>query len=327
MPVPITSASVPSLARLFDEALALVRNEFEQLDRNRQYRNAFARLMKPDPLERVPVLGTDARDLFVPVLHGVIGRAVPPGGHVLDLGGGDGRTFALLAPRLPETSVVSVIEPDPVFLRDYMDRLAAQPHLLPGAVLETTFEGIDHQPALPADGSIDLVLALHMLYFVPDPAAGLVRMARFLSPGGALCLVASAGTGGYTEQILAAFLAEGGDIGGSRGHPSAPVERERLLAGGIRNVLGDALPGIAFELDSSVQPSRMYGHTLADLIALAGVAELAEVPGTAKFAAAARLMRRNPEAVDLRIEDEGPRKGMWSVAHPQRVTIVRRRAH
>ena len=81
-----------------------------------------------------------------------------------------------------------------------------------------------------------------MLYFVPDPAAGLVRMARFLSPGGALYLVASAGTGGYTEQILAAFLAEGGDIGGSRGHPSAPVERERLLAGGIRNVLGDALP-------------------------------------------------------------------------------------
>ena len=325
MPVPITSASVPSLARLFDEALALVRNEFGQLDRNRQYRNAFARLMKPDPLERVPALGTDARDLFVPVLHDVIGRAVPPGGLVLDLGGGDGRTFALLAPRLPEATVVSVIEPDPGFLRDYVDRLAAQPHLLAGAVLEASFDDIDHRPPVPADGSVDLVLALHMLYFVTDPAAGLVRMARFLAPGGALCVVASAGTGGYTEQILAAFLAEGGDIGASRGHPSAPAERERLLAGGIRNVLFDALPGIVFELDIGVQPSRMYGHTLADLIALAGVAELAEVPGTAKFETAARLLRRHPEAVDLRIEDEGPRKGMWSVAHAQHVTIVRRR--
>ena len=65
------------------------------------------------------------------------------------------------------------------------------------------------------------------------------------------------------------------------------------------------------------QPSRLYGHNLADLIALSSIALLASVEGLAKFEAAAALLRHNPEAVDLRIEEDGPRKGMWSVTQPQ----------
>ncbi len=53
MPIQIDRARAQELARHFDEALELVRNEFEGLDLHRQYRNAFARLLKPDPLERV----------------------------------------------------------------------------------------------------------------------------------------------------------------------------------------------------------------------------------------------------------------------------------
>ena len=139
MPIPITAASARSLAHRLDGALAQVRHEFEGLDRHRQYSRAFGRLMKPDRLGQVLVLGMDARDLFVPVLREVIGRVVGSGGQVLDLGGGDGRTFALLAERLPEGTVVSAVEPNPAALRDYAEFLAAEPHLVPGALLEVAF--------------------------------------------------------------------------------------------------------------------------------------------------------------------------------------------
>ena len=52
MPIQIDRKRAENLAPQFDEALELVRNEFERLDPHRQYRNAFARLLKPDPLGR-----------------------------------------------------------------------------------------------------------------------------------------------------------------------------------------------------------------------------------------------------------------------------------
>jgi len=36
------------------------------------------------------MMGTDQRDLFVPLLRETIDGCVQPGNHVLDLGGGDG---------------------------------------------------------------------------------------------------------------------------------------------------------------------------------------------------------------------------------------------
>lgn len=68
----------------------------------------------------------------------------------------------------------------------------------------------------------------------------------------------------------------------------------------------------------------MYGHTLADLLALANISVLTGHAGTQKFESAAKTLRDLPEEVDLRIETEGPRMGMWSVVQPQWVTQVRR---
>ena len=78
------------------------------------------------------------------------------------------------------------------------------------------------------------------------------------------------------------------------------------------------------EINVRRQPSRLYGHSLADLIALSSIANLANVEDLEKFEAAASLLRHNPEAADLRIEDDGPRKGMWSVTQPQWVAVLRR---
>jgi hypothetical protein len=48
MPIQIDRSKAHDLTPRWDEALELVRNEFEGLDPHRQYRNAFARLLKPD---------------------------------------------------------------------------------------------------------------------------------------------------------------------------------------------------------------------------------------------------------------------------------------
>jgi hypothetical protein len=60
------------------------------------------------------------------------------------------------------------------------------------------------------------------------------------------------------------------------------------------------------------------------LIALSSIAVLAGVEDVRKFEAASALLRENPTAADLRIEDEGPRMGMWSVTQPQWVVKFRR---
>jgi hypothetical protein len=58
MPIKVDKTSPSDLAPRIDEALELVCNEFEGLDTHRQYRNAFARLLKSDPLQRVTMIQT-----------------------------------------------------------------------------------------------------------------------------------------------------------------------------------------------------------------------------------------------------------------------------
>ena len=142
---------------------------------------------------------------------------------------------------------------------------------------------------LPADGSIDLALALHMIYHLADLPAGLTRMARFLKPGSALFVVVSDETDGYTGLALQAFITAGGDTGDNARNLAAFAERRHLLGapkeggGAILEVLHEMLPGTGFTLETVRQPSRFYGHSLADLIALANIPILAQVDDTAKF--------------------------------------------
>jgi SAM-dependent methyltransferase len=333
--IAIDNDVVRALAPRFDEALELVLNEFTGLDTDRQYQNAFARLLKPDPLGRVLMMGTDQRDLFVPALRTAIASSVPPGGHVLDLGAGDGQTFELVADAVPSGTTVSFEEPNPRYVADYGAVISRLPHLRLGLALAAGFDEIDaaaqrNGADLLADGSVDLVLALHMIYFLADLPVGLTRMARFLKPGGALVIVAADESESYTGSVLQAFIATGGDTGDNELHLAAIAERRRLLAapevggGGILGVLREALPGTGFALESVSQPSRLYGHNLADMIALANITNLAQVADLAKFECACKLLCEAPQTVDLRIEEDGPRKGMWSVTQPQLVAVLRR---
>src|ERR1700754_1672322 len=143
MPIQIDQKGAENLTVQFDEALELVRNEFEGLDPHRQYRNAFARLLKPDPLGRVLMMGTDQRDMFVPELRRAIETSVQSDGHIFDFGAGDGQTFALVADAVPQGTRVSIEEPNPEYLANYRAFLKTTAHLRLGMALAAKFDEID----------------------------------------------------------------------------------------------------------------------------------------------------------------------------------------
>lgn len=131
---------------------------------------------------------------------------------------------------------------------------------------------------------------------------------------------------GYTGHALRAFIEAGGETGANVHHLAAIEERRRLLSSGeaLLECLSLSLPDREHRVTAEKQPSRLYGHSLADVIALSAIATLATVDGMEKLAVARRLVEERPELVDLRIEDAGPRAGMLSVAQPQLVVRVER---
>ena len=309
----------------------IVANEFSGLNTHQQYRNAFSRLLKWDPLGRVLMLGTDQRDLFAPELRRAIADFVPKTGAVFDFGCGDGQTLALAADALPGGARLSFEDPDPEYVERYRRFVESRDDLKVGVAIVAGFDEMEEvarrqQVELPADGSIALGLALHMLYFVSDVERSLVRMARFLAPGGGLFIVLADESAGYTGHVLRAFVETSGEREANAHHLSALAERRRLLASAdtLLDTLQRALPDRRHRVSIQLQPSRLYGHSLSDLIVLSTISILAAVERIERFAVARRLLEDQPELVGLRIEDNGPRAGMLSVTQPQFVVRVER---
>lgn len=333
MPIEIDRAAAAALSPQLADALEIACNEFEGLDPHRQYHNAFSRVVKPDPLGRVLMMGTDQRDLFVPLLRRVVGTYVPADGQIFDFGAGDGQTFARVADAVPAGTTVSIEEPNPAYLAAYQAFLERQPHLRCGIAVGSGLDDLEAEAGrsgvdLPKPASIDLALGLHMIYFAADVADSLRAMLRFVKPGGALFSVVTDEATAYGGSVLREFIESGGDTGDNDRCLAAIDTRRRLLApeseGGGGLPVAVRAAGIDVQVESVRQPSRMYGHTLVDLLAISTIGVLANVPGTQKFDSAARILRDRPGEVGLRIETDGPRAGMWSVVQPQWVTQVRR---
>ncbi len=333
MPIQIDEARARDLAPQLDDALKIVCNEFDGLDAHRGYHNAFARALKPDPLGRVLMLGTDQRDLFVPLLRRTVAEHVPAGGQIFDIGAGDGQTFGYIADAVPAGTTVSIAEPNPAYLAAYQGFLERQPNLRGGAAALAGLDTLDEEATgsvddLPRPGSVDVALGLHMIYFATDVARSLRAILRFLKPGGVYVNVVTDETTAYNGAVLRSFVESGGDTGNNDRCFAAMDERRRLLApeaeGGGGLARAAAAAGIEVEVDAVRQASRMYGNSLVDLLALANISVLNGQAGTRKFESAAKVLRDRPEEVDLRIETDGPRTGMWSVVQPQWVTRVRR---
>jgi SAM-dependent methyltransferase len=325
MPQPITADACAAMRDQFRDARLMIANEFRGLDTHDQYYNAFARALKRDPLERVAMLGTDQRDQFVPVLRSLIAGMGDAPRRILDVGCGDGQTFALIADTVPKGSVIDLIDPNEDYVRAYADRVAAMPNLTLGNVHALPFipdaEDRFYSPAL--DRGYDLILAIHALYFFADLDACLADLGARLAPGGTAIIVFADESVSYTGLAYRAFLRSGGQEDLAQAHADLCAQRLALLHGSAAGAPSIAAMWQAEHTRVFWQSTRLYGHSLSDLIALGNIAGLSLFETTTKFEVIADLLEHVPEQADLRIEtEEGPRQGMLSVTQPQIVCAI-----
>lgn len=313
-------AFIEDHADRFREARLLVRNEFTGLDAHATYLNAFSRLLRMDPLNRLPMLGTDQRDLFIPVIsHAVEARFSRPI-QVLDVGCGDGKTFSLLAHAIPAGSTLDAFDPNPDYVAQYRRLIGADPRL---QLRLSQAAGFGAEEGFDATGGYDLILAIHVIYFFEDLDRAIEDLFRRLAPGGVALVVFADELDAFTGLCQRAWLDHAGDL-------SAKAEHENVCRARLDLFDEAALAERLSAIDPSArvkvtrQGSRLYGHSLSDILALSNLTGLAAVSDLAKFEAVGDLVEQAPDRIGLRIEGQasGPRAGMFSVAQPQLVVEI-----
>jgi SAM-dependent methyltransferase len=104
------------------------------------------------------------------------------GNRILDVGCGPAWFWAATAKLMPEKLDLTLSDLSPGMVQEAMGRCQGLPfEHVRGRQADTT--------TLPfGDGSFDAVVAMHMLYHVASPAAGIAEMHRVLKPGGFLAV-------------------------------------------------------------------------------------------------------------------------------------------
>jgi SAM-dependent methyltransferase len=319
MPQPITTAYTGEHADLFRDARIITANEFRALDGHDQYYNAFSRLLKRDPLNRVAMLGTDQRDQFVPKIKALLGFAGKRPTRILDVGCGDGQTFALVSSAVAEGSTIDLIDPNQEYVDAFAKRVAAMPNVALGAAHARAYvpdpEDAIYQPPLQA--AYDLIFSIHSLYFFEDFAACIAEIHARLAPGGQAIIVFADESVSYTGVCFRAWLRHIGQSEAAEEHRALCDERLAWLSGpSPRAALGA-------RVEIFPQQTRLFGNSIADIIALSNIAGLSLHDDLAKFEIVADVLEKDPESVSFRIEDQpGPRMGMLSVLQPQIVCAI-----
>jgi SAM-dependent methyltransferase len=306
-----------------EEARLLIRHEFGGLGAHAQYFNAFARLLKADPLGRVAMLGTDQRDQFVPLVRDALTAGPQRPLAMLDVGGGDGATFELFADAIPAGSTIDLVDPNADYVAAYAARLGRRDNV---RLRNRYVAGFAPGPAAfepPLAQGYDVILILHSLYFFDDLAASIADLVARLAPGGVMVVVFADETVAHTGVCYRAHV-EPLDPALATAHAAVCAERLALLEGA-----GGGEPGVAGLLTGAQahavrQPTRLFGHSIADVVALSNIAGLAGVDGVAKFDAALGLLGGDPDRLGFRIETDpaSPRLGMLSVQQPQVVCTI-----
>jgi SAM-dependent methyltransferase len=283
------------------------------------------------------MMGTDQRDHFVPLLSDHV-KGIPESGHYFDFGGGDGQTFALVARSVPQDVTVHIEEADRKYLEAYTAYVKTQPHLNLGHAIHAGFDEMTSpETGISAQKpeAVDAASAIHMIYFLPDLEKSIKAMFNFLKPRGNLFIVFADERKSHTGQAVQYHYKKAGDFKKATAHWDICDKRFRLLGpqnsggGHMEDILRHAFPGTKSEVESTILQSRLYGHTLADIVALSFISELAPSDDTTQFdhgklVHCVELIENHPEKVDLRIENEGIRTGMYSVTQPQIVTVIKR---
>jgi ubiquinone/menaquinone biosynthesis C-methylase UbiE len=104
------------------------------------------------------------------------------GDCVLDVGCGPGWFWAATASGLPEALDLTLADLSPGMVQE------ADARCRPLPFRSVQGRQADASVLLFDDGSFDAVIAMHMLYHLPDPAKGIAGMYRVLKPGGFLAV-------------------------------------------------------------------------------------------------------------------------------------------
>ncbi|CDZ58897.1 Transcriptional regulator, MerR family/methyltransferase, UbiE/COQ5 family [Neorhizobium galegae bv. orientalis] len=113
-----------------------------------------------------------------------VARQLPlrEGDRVLDIGCGPAWFWASVSNDIPEDLDLTLADQSSGMVEEALARCMALPF---GSVAGRQAEAA----SLPfEDKSFDIVIAMHMLYHLPDPAAGIAEMFRVLKPGGFLAV-------------------------------------------------------------------------------------------------------------------------------------------
>ncbi|HEY4200638.1 MAG TPA: class I SAM-dependent methyltransferase [Devosiaceae bacterium] len=116
-----------------------------------------------------------------------------PGDSVLDIGCGPGWFWAAAANVVPDRLHLTLADQSAGMIEEAVRRCEA----LRLASVEGQQADAGRLPF--ADASFDVVVAMHMLYHVADPAAGIAEMFRVLKPGGTLAVTTN-GAGNLREM-------------------------------------------------------------------------------------------------------------------------------
>jgi ubiquinone/menaquinone biosynthesis C-methylase UbiE len=156
------------------------------------------------------------------------------GSKVLDIGCGPGWFWSAVADALPEHLDLTLADLSPGMVQEADERCIG--------LRRWQVTGVEADASnLPfADASFDRVVAMHMLYHAPDPAAAIAEMHRVLKPGGLLAVTTNG------PDNLREFYALSAAFGGSPVEPVAAIfgfeQAEQLMDARFGNVRRDVHP-------------------------------------------------------------------------------------
>ena len=319
------------------------------------YELCFARLLKPDPWvmagfkppqssDTVLMMGTDQRDLFVPLLRREA-EFLHENAQVADLGCGDGQTSRFLWEKLQSNITLDVLDPVPAYVSAYQHLTSSFDLIqLRSAERGTLDEWVERQSVRDMGGAApsrhveiyNLIIMIHSLYFTNNLPELMGNIADSLGPRGRLFLVFADELEGFTGRVMASHLRSLKNSS-EADYIEQITARHNLFGISGRSASGqpstDHLAGLLGRDDLEIcfverQMSRIYGHDFSDLLAagfITGLATASHMPLKDKIAGICEILENEPESVGLAVELSGPRIRMMSVSQPQYLLAISKR--